>query len=273
MSAQRFVTALIIGPAAILLILFANNAWFALVIAVSLLGGLWEWARIAGFSSRLFRVVLLVLVAVLLWFIWHLSWPWLWTTLAAIGAGWWLLALFWLRQLTFAASPTLSHAWLKLGAGLLALLPTWAALVALHDGGMRRHVWTLLALLIVWAADSGAYMVGVRFGRRHLAPSISPGKTWEGVFGGTTLALLFAAGGAWLLDIRGFELILLLGIALLTVFFSIVGDLFESLLKRQAVVKDSGAMFPGHGGLLDRMDSMLAALPWFYILTKIIFRI
>ncbi len=273
MSAQRFLTALIIGPAAILLILFTNNAWFALVIAGSLLGGLWEWARIAGFSSRLFRAVLLALVALLLWIIWHLSWPWLWTTLATLGAGWWLLVLFWLRQLTFAASPTTPHAWLKLGAGLLALLPTWAALVALHDGTMRRHAWTLLALLIVWAADSGAYMAGVRFGRRHLAPSISPGKTWEGVLGGTVLALLFTAGGAWLLDVRGLKFVLLLGIALLTVFFSVVGDLFESLLKRQAAVKDSGAMFPGHGGLLDRMDSMLAALPWFYILTKIVFRI
>jgi phosphatidate cytidylyltransferase len=121
----------------------------------------------------------------------------------------------------------------------------------------------LLALLIVWGADIGAYFAGSRFGRRKLAPRISPGKTWAGVYGALALAALVAAVGGWLLGFDAAGCIALVLAAWVTVAASIVGDLTESLLKRHAQVKDSGALFPGHGGLLDRLDSVLAALPVF----------
>ena len=122
----------------------------------------------------------------------------------------------------------------------------------------------------MWAADSGAYFAGRRFGGRwfggrKLAPRISPNKTLEGLLGGVLLAAIVAAAGALLLDVPASRLPEVLGVVLLTVLFSVAGDLFESLLKRHAGVKDSGTLIPGHGGILDRVDSLLAALPVFAV--------
>jgi phosphatidate cytidylyltransferase len=118
-------------------------------------------------------------------------------------------------------------------------------------------------LLIVWSADIGAYFSGRTFGKRKLAPQISPGKTWAGAYGALAAGTLTAIIGGWLLDVRGGLLLGLALLACLTVAASIVGDLIESLMKRHAKVKDSGSIFPGHGGLLDRLDSVFAALPVF----------
>ena len=117
--------------------------------------------------------------------------------------------------------------------------------------------------MIVWASDIGAYAAGRAFGRRKLAPHISPGKTWAGAYGALVAGVLLALIGAWLLGVRDARLLALALLAAATVAISIVGDLFESLLKRHAQVKDSGSIFPGHGGLMDRLDSVFAALPIF----------
>ena len=184
-----------------------------------------------------------------------------------IGAGvvWWLLSLAWMRHFSFAASPTLGNRAIKLAAGALVLLPAWAALVEIHEQPQAGAIWSLNALALVWAADSLAYFAGSRFGRRKLAPRISPGKTLEGVWGGLLGGGVVAAmGGLWLGE-RGWPLLLLVGLGLLCVVWSIIGDLFESLMKRQANVKDSGTLFPGHGGMLDRLDGVFAAMPMFAV--------
>jgi len=124
-------------------------------------------------------------------------------------------------------------------------------------------LWTLLALVIVWVADIGAYFSGRSFGKRKLAPQISPGKTWAGAYGALVSGVLVTTLGGWLLDVRGAQLLALGLLAAITVGASIVGDLLESLMKRHAQVKDSGTMIPGHGGLMDRLDSVFAALPVF----------
>jgi phosphatidate cytidylyltransferase len=121
----------------------------------------------------------------------------------------------------------------------------------------------LLALLIVWAADIGAYFSGRFFGKRKLAPQISPGKTWAGVYGALVAGALVVAAGGWLLGVHDARLLGLVLVGLVTVAASIVGDLIESLMKRHGRVKDSGTLFPGHGGMLDRLDSVFAALPVF----------
>jgi phosphatidate cytidylyltransferase len=135
--------------------------------------------------------------------------------------------------------------------------------VSIHGAGEYGHWWTLIALFIVWAADIGAYFSGRMFGRRKLAPTISPGKTWAGVYGAFVGGALVAGVGGVLLGVGGGKLAGLLLLSLLTVVASIVGDLLESLMKRHAAVKDSGNLFPGHGGMLDRLDSVFAALPVF----------
>jgi phosphatidate cytidylyltransferase len=263
---QRTLTAVLLAPAAILLILLAPTWLFALAIAGAVLAGLWEWSRLAGFRNHAWRSLLLALMAALCLGLWFWRGTPTGRVVIALGVIAWLLALLWLRDPTRYAAPSGAHAWTKLAFALPALLPAWLALVVLHDGGMRAHVWTLLALMLVWAADTGAYFAGTRYGRHKLAPLISPGKTREGVAGGALLALVVAAVFGYALGLRGADLLLLLGVVVVSTAFSIIGDLSESLLKRQAAVKDSGRMFPGHGGLLDRIDGVLAAAPAFVLL-------
>src|SRR5690606_18889100 len=153
----------------------------------------------------------------------------------------------------------------KLGAGTLAVVPAWCAMALLHASQPSGHRWLLVALAIVWAGDTGAYFVGRACGRRKLSPRISPNKTLEGMLGGMACALLAAAAFGWFAGAAPAQQPLLLVAALATFLASVVGDLFESLLKRHVGVKDSGDLLPGHGGILDRIDSVLAALPAFAV--------
>jgi len=132
----------------------------------------------------------------------------------------------------------------------------------LPDFGPR---WALFAVMLVWAADTGAYFVGVRLGRRKLAPRISPNKSWEGFWGGLAGAGLIALLGFKLLGLTWGDLPALLLLTVVAAVMSVAGDLFESLLKRHSGQKDSGRLIPGHGGMLDRLDSILAALPVFMV--------
>ena len=142
----------------------------------------------------------------------------------------------------------------SIGVAMLVLVPAALALVVLRPQNVIE------VLLLVWIADTAAYFVGRAWGRRKLAPSISPGKTWEGAWGGIAAAIAYAMiGGTFLLGTAGWLSLFLVGVALAVI--SIVGDLFESAAKRQAGVKDSGALLPGHGGILDRVDSAAAVLP------------
>lgn len=260
---QRLLTALLIAPLVVLLILFAPTWLFALAIAGIFLSGLWEWSRLAGMRNHPRRALLLAVAAALFAVLWIERGTPLWPVLIAAGALWWLIACCWLYRFAFAAAPTPENRNLKLVAGALAIVPAWMAAVAVHGSSPHGHGWTFLALAVVWAADSGAYYSGRRFGRRKLAPAISPGKTWAGVYGAFVAGAVVMLAGGWLLGVRDIRLAGLLLVAVCTVAASIVGDLFESLLKRHAQVKDSGTLFPGHGGMLDRLDSIFAAMPVF----------
>ncbi|HET6632086.1 MAG TPA: phosphatidate cytidylyltransferase [Rhodanobacteraceae bacterium] len=262
MLKQRTLTALVLAPVCVAAVLWLPTAVVAALAGALFLVGAWEWGWLAGHRGQRERGAMLAAVAVLLAVIWWQRSATLSLALLILAVAWWLAALVWLRHFSFAASPTRDNAALKLLAGALALIPAWMALVWLH-GHASHGRWLLLALLIIWAADTGAYFSGRRFGRRKLAPRISPGKTWAGVYGALAGAAIIAAIGGVLLLERAAGIVGLVVLALVTVAASIAGDLFESLLKRHALVKDSGALFPGHGGLLDRMDSVVAALPVF----------
>lgn len=262
---QRTLTALILTPLAIALILLPPTPVFALVVAIAFLLALWEWTRLAGFSGRRLRGAMITGYAALFVLLWSLRGTVAWSATILAGLAWWAIALLWLRHYAFGAAPTRENGWLKLGAGALVVLPAWAALVEVHGSTPHGHLWTLLALMIVWAADTAAYLAGSRYGRRKLAPRISPGKTLAGVWGAMAGAVLIVLIGGPLLGAGGVSLAGLVALALFTTAISIVGDLFESLIKRHADVKDSGALFPGHGGLFDRLDSVFAALPVFVV--------
>ncbi|MEN5425695.1 CDP-archaeol synthase [Stenotrophomonas pennii] len=273
MTKTRVLAALIMAPAAIAAILLLPSQWLAAAAAAVFLIGLWEWLKLAGVEDTLARTTLLLLNLVLMVLVvWDRDASlFLFRVAALVGVGWWLLALLWLRFFNFGAQPDSPARALKLLAGTLAILPAWASLVLLHASGDQGHLWLLTALAVVWAADSGAYFAGRTFGRHKLAPRISPNKTWEGLFGGLLAGLLvatvFGLGfgvDAWQL-VSPAQLPWLLLVTVVAVFASVLGDLFESLLKRHAGAKDSGSIIPGHGGVLDRVDGVLAALPVFAI--------
>ena len=263
MLLQRTLTALLLIPLALLIILWPMTPVFALIVAAAFLLGMWEWTRLSGLTNTALRVGMLVLTAAILALAWWPQDPRLWGALSAAGVLWWLLACAWLRRFAFGAAPTPENRRLKLLAGLFVMVPAWAAVILIHRSAPHGHGWTFLALAIVWAADIGAYFAGRFLGKRKLAPQISPGKTWAGVYGAFVTAGLVVVAGGWLLGVRDARLLGLVVLAAFTVAASIVGDLIESLMKRHAQIKDSGQLFPGHGGLLDRLDSVFAALPVF----------
>ncbi|MHA6202850.1 phosphatidate cytidylyltransferase [Dyella soli] len=263
MLLQRTLTALLLAPLVILLILLTPTWLFAPIVAIAFLAAMWEWTRLSGLKETARRTLLLVLTGVLLALSWWVRGTAWWPALLGLGVAWWVASGQWLRHFAFAAAPTRENLLFKLGAGLLVIVPAWVAAVSIHGSGEHGHWWTLLALLIVWAADIGAYFSGRQFGRRKLAPTISPGKTWAGVYGAFVAGAIVALVGGLLLGVHDGQLFGLMVLAVVTVVASIVGDLLESLMKRHAAVKDSGTLFPGHGGLLDRLDSVFAALPVF----------
>ena len=263
MLLQRTLTALVLAPLVILIILLSSAPVFALIAAAAFLVALWEWAQLSGLKNQSARIGLLVAAAIVFCLLWYGHAGITRSLLLAAGVTWWLLACLWLRHFAFGAAPTAENRALKLLAGAFVLFPAWIALVSIHEREPHGHWWTLLALVIVWAADIGAYFSGRTFGKRKLAPQISPGKTWAGAYGALVAGVLVTLLGGWLLDVRGAPLLGLAVLALLTVAASIVGDLIESLMKRHAQVKDSGTLIPGHGGLMDRLDSVFAALPVF----------
>ncbi len=271
MTRTRLLAALVMTPLAIAAILFLPTPWLALLAAVLFLGGLWEWLRLSEVEDTLARTLLLALNLLLM-----VAMVWasrtasggslvLFQVAAMIGVAWWLLAALWLRAYDFGSDHDTGARVAKLAAGTFAVIPAWCALVLIHAQHPNGHIWLLTALAIVWAADTGAYFAGRRFGRRKLSPRISPNKTVEGLAGGAVAGVLVGVAGGALAGAGAAKLPAVALCALVVVLFSVVGDLFESLLKRHAGVKDSGDLIPGHGGLLDRMDSVLAALPAFVL--------
>lgn len=260
---QRIITALLITPIAIALILYVPVVATAAVIGALCLVAMWEWTRLSGMRSRPQRAVLVALGALVMIGLWCCAILPVWWTLIGAGCVWWPIAFFWLRRFSFAASPTSENTAIKIVAGALTVLPAWAGLMRILLTQATPHTWALYSLFLIWAADSFAYLAGSRWGKRKLAPQISPGKTWAGFYGALIGCAVVAAVGGWLLGVGGWRLPLLVIFSLIAVVFSVIGDLFESLIKRHAGVKDSGNMFPGHGGVCDRLDGVFAALPIF----------
>ncbi len=270
----RVIAALVMAPFAIGAILLLPTSWLVMLAALVFLVGLWEWFKLAEIDDTLQRTVLLtanlLLMVLLVWASRGSTDLVPLRLMALVGAGWWLLALLWLRFFHFASDHETWARVFKLAAGTLAVVPAWCALGLIHSSQPSGHIWLFVALAIVWAADSGAYFAGRHFGGRwfagrKLAPRISPNKTLEGLLGGLAAGMLVAAAGALLAGAGMAQLPGVLLVAVFTVLFSVVGDLFESLLKRHVGAKDSGDVIPGHGGVLDRIDGVLAALPIFVL--------
>ena len=251
---KRVLTAVVLAGV-LLVILLALPPWATVVaVTVMLLAGAWEWSAFLRLSSVRRRLPYVALVALLLPLAWIVSVDPANRDLILLAAVlWWLTALLWI-----AFAPRRVTPWAAGIAGILALVPAWLALVWLRYAPPPHGQWVLFTLILVWVADIGAFFFGRRFGRIRLAPEVSPGKTWEGVLGGMALSALVGIGGSVWFHV---PLVVFMPLCLATVAFSVVGDLTESLLKRFAGMKDSGTVFPGHGGVMDRIDSLTGAAP------------
>lgn len=258
MLKTRVLTAAILAPLFVLGVLKLPGGYFTILIGLVVLAGAWEWAALSGYDGTATKTGAVagtgVLMAAAYFFRDTLAEP--------------LFILACLAWLAVAAS-LFRHRhhglirWprpLRLLSGAGALVPAWLAISMLQ--GLEPAA-ALMLFLLIWAADTGAYFAGRRWGRRKLAPAISPGKTVEGVLGAAAAAVLVAAGFALYRDAGAAAWTGLVAWSLVVVLVSIGGDLFESNWKRLASLKDSGGLLPGHGGVLDRIDSMNAAAPFF----------
>lgn len=259
MLKQRIITALVLLPIALGGFFLLDGLAFALFIGAVVTLGAWEWARLAGFESQGLRVAYAAVVAVLLAGLYLL--PGLAPLILALAVLWWAAAI-WL----VLGYPDSSRYWGglpgRLLIGLLILLPAWQGLVLLKQWP-QANALIIAVMVLVWAADIGAYFSGKTFGKRKLAPRVSPGKSWEGFYGGLATSLLITLVVGWQQGWATVDLVLALAGAALVVVISVVGDLTESMFKRHSGIKDSSNLLPGHGGVLDRIDSLTAAIPLF----------
>ncbi|KQB53980.1 phosphatidate cytidylyltransferase [Pseudomonas endophytica] len=262
MLKQRIITALILLPIALCGFFLLQGFGFALFIGLVVTLGAWEWARLAGFEAQPARVAYAVLVALLLFGLYVFPDIAPWVLGAAVlwwGVATWLVLSFPESAERWSATST------KLVIGLLILLPAWQGLVLIK--AMPLGNWLIMAVMVlVWGADIGAYFSGRKFGKRKLAPKVSPGKSWEGVYGGLLLSLIITAVVGLVRGWSVSEIVAALFGAAMIVLVSVVGDLTESMFKRQSGIKDSSNLLPGHGGVLDRIDSLTAAVPLFAVL-------
>jgi len=256
MLRERVITALLLAPLLLWVVLWAPTQIAALVIGAAILIGAWEWSQFCGLKRFIHRVRYVLLIAAALVLAWRYQNDMRVVNAILISALlWWGLALCWL-----AFAPQRRQAFAAALAGVLVLVPTWLALTQLHRVPKLGAQLLLFMLVLVFAADIGAYFAGRTFGRLKLAPQVSPGKTWEGVLGGLSAAVAVAVLGAVWFD---FKVAAFVGLCTAVAIGSIVGDLTESMFKRHAGLKDSGKLLPGHGGILDRVDSISAAAPIF----------
>ena len=264
MLLSRLLTAIVLIPLVVGGILYLPSQILALVIGAFILIGAREWSLLSGFKAVVAQLGFAVLVAAalaLMFFVVQAGQHVLMQMLAALA---WSLATVLLVLRRQPLQPVIGQRPGVLLLGVLVLAIAWMSIVLLHQQAERGPQLVLFLFVLIWTADSGAYFAGRAFGKHKLSPHVSPGKTWEGVAG----AMLGALVCALVLDqlqLVGLPPLPLIGLCLLVTAVSIGGDLLESVLKRQAQMKDSGNLLPGHGGALDRIDSLLAAAPVFVI--------
>lgn len=262
MLLQRVITALILAPLVISAVWWLPTDQLALLVGLAVVIGAREWARLSGIThlggQLLYSLmVLLLLVAVRLYL--PAGWiPWV----IGLSALWWLAALIRLSRYRGGLEMP-GFSMLRALEGFAVLMPAWLSLLEIHRIPEQGPLLVLFLMILIWSADVGAYFAGHRWGKRKLAPQVSPGKTREGVYGAMAGALLCGLFLAWWLQGPIAQVPLILLLCLVTMLMSVVGDLFESLLKRRQGLKDSGTLLPGHGGMLDRIDSLTAAAPIF----------
>jgi len=269
MLALRLMTGIPLAIAAVWFILTqeSTSILYALIVIAALAG--WEWAGLAKAKTIAVKVMFALVLAMTLWSINQLDAKMLVNMQIATSLFWFGVVIYLSRVKKISSHTTLSG--LKLILGIIAIVPAMIAIFWVHK---FKAEWLLFGMSIVWVADIGAYFAGRQFGKNKLAPVLSPGKTREGFYGAMLLTIIYSSLASILyfeLDTKAVVMTVVMTIVL--TIFSVAGDLFESLLKRSAGVKDSGKILPGHGGVLDRIDSLTATMSLFSIATIYIYNL
>jgi phosphatidate cytidylyltransferase len=263
MLKKRLITAAVLIPVFVALILkLPINGFIALTSIFTMLGA-WEWSRLIGLKLPLPRLCYPVVVYGVMSFPVYLTIQWV-----VLGALlFWLIALFLVVRYPKSSQSWSKSMFLRGLMGCMVFIPTWRGLNYLRAtdifGAGNGPYIVLFIFVLIWCADSGAFFAGKLWGKNKLAPAVSPGKTWQGFIGAIVCALILAPALLWLIPTPQPSIMILTALSVVTVAFSVLGDLFLSMLKRNVDLKDSGGLFPGHGGLLDRVDSLTAAVPIF----------
>jgi len=274
---QRIFTALILAPAVIGAIFYLPLAYFAAFMLAVLTIGAWEWGPLMGFADTSRRLAFVAASMLMMGGLWYLFPPLqLWSEKALLQGN--VIAILWLAVVWWAISAIMtmmypkyskfwsSHRSVRGLFGWLTLVPTWLAFMVLRSSEYQWNVFQgahliMFLFLMVWGADIGAYFVGKAFGKHKLMPNVSPGKTIEGYLGGVAFSAILVSIAGYVIGWQVDQYALFLTISFVITTVSVLGDLNESMFKRQAGIKDSGSILPGHGGILDRIDSLTATAP------------
>jgi len=266
MLLKRILTASIIAPILVFGILVLNQTTFALALALILIISSWEYCNLIQIKQLAGKALYALLILLVTYFLSNTPSN---LTILYVASSWWLMALIWVLIFPEGSHLLRKNLLVKLVNGLFIFVPMAIALMALHS---LDPSLVLFLLILIWAADIGAYFAGKLFGKTKLCPSVSPGKTLEGVCGGTALAQVVAISYVYVSTQSPLlsDFLIFSFIALVVSLVSVLGDLFESVLKRIAEVKDSGSILPGHGGILDRIDSLTSSAPIFFLLIVVL---
>jgi len=261
---DRVVSAAVMLVVFVVVNFFLPESLFRLCLSLLTAVAGWEWSRLSGVRDELQQLLAGAVLFVLSLLLWRTPFLQLAPAVALLSVLFWTAAAF-----VFVLKPERQLArdrvdWPALVSGAVLLLACFSFVDLLHNRGNGGSPWLLLyALSIVWVMDTGAYFSGKRYGKHKLAPAISPGKTWEGVIGGVTSAAILALLTLWFSSFAANYALVFVAGTLLAAAASVLGDLYESRLKRSAGMKDSSQLIKGHGGVLDRIDGVIAAVPVF----------
>lgn len=263
MLKQRIITAAFLIPLVIWSIYSLSSQSFTYVMAVVLFLATLEWNNFVAYSNKMMGLIFSVVTTVVFLYLNDIANTLFYNVIIYIALSWWVLTLLLLNRFPFASTHPLHKKTFKVIIGFIMLLSTFIALNLLRNTAAYGPDYVMYLLLIIWFADSGAYFTGRALGKHKLIVNVSPGKTWEGVAGAIAVSLVVAIIAVNLLNVTSSHSIMFILLSLITIAFSVIGDLTESMFKRMANLKDSGKLLPGHGGILDRIDSLTAALPVF----------
>lgn len=276
MLIHRILAAIVLIPLVIFVIFFAPLTLFVYIMIFVCGFAAWEWAQFLHINQKKSRLLFAFIFMILLSLVYYSPLPIvlksrLFSVILILSIGWWLLALY-----LVVSYPNTSKYWcnsiiVKLLFAIFTLLPFFISMIELRSINYDTNtytgsIWLLYVFILVWATDTGAYFAGRSFGKRKLAPKVSPGKTLEGFIGGISLAIVISLI-AYYMGLFNINLNVFIISSIVAILVSVLGDLTESMFKRDAGIKDSGHLIPGHGGVLDRIDSLTAAIPIFAVLS------